>query len=65
MIVMCGLSEESVRATAIDPLQLYFDLLRAFNSDIDYNNDFSRKNAVLLALDTAHCTVTTMKRRIW
>ena len=61
---MCGLSEESVRATAIDPLQLYLDLLRAFNSDIDYNNDFSHKDTVVLVLDTAHCTVTTMKRRI-
>ena len=64
MIGMCGLSEESVRATAIDPLQLYLDLLRAFNSDIDYNNDFSHKDTVVLVLDTAHCTVTTMKRRI-
>lgn len=61
---MCSLSEESVRAAAIGPLQLYFDLLRAFNSDIDYNNDFSRKNAILLALDTAHCTVTTMQKCI-
>ena len=64
MIGMCGLSEESVRATAIDPLQLYFDLLRAFNSDIDYNNDFSHKDTVVLVLDTAHCTVTTMQKCI-
>ena len=64
MIGMCGLSEESVRAAAIGPLQLYLDLLRAFNSDIDYNNDFSHKDTVVLVLDTAHCTVTTMQKCI-